>query len=132
MTINQKKRELKEGKSKKTKCPALTKCPQKKGICLKIYITPPKKPNSAKRKVTRVRLTNRYSILCYIPGIGHNLVKFHSVLIRGGRVPDLPGVKYRVIRGKLDASRLDYISKKRSKYGAKKRRMGHGQKKTFF
>ena len=104
----------------KTSAPALTGCPQRRGVCTRVYTTTPKKPNSALRKVARVRLTNGYEVTAYIPGEGHNLQEHSIVLIRGGRVKDLPGVRYHIIRGTLDASGVNDRRKSRSKYGAKK------------
>lgn len=103
----------------KTKSPALKACPQRRGVCTRVYTTTPKKPNSAIRKVVRVRLTSGFEITASIPGIGHNLQEHSAVLIRGGRVKDLPGVRYRIIRGKLDTSGVKGRSKSRSKYGVK-------------
>ena len=123
-TINQlflkKQKRLK--KQKLNKSPALKKCPQRKGICLKVYTRTPKKPNSALRKVAKVRLTSKYTVISYIPGIGHNLQEHSIVLIRGGRVQDLPGVKYHIIRGKYDLLGLLKRKTSRSKYGTKLRR----------
>jgi small subunit ribosomal protein S12 len=102
------------------KNPALTKCPQKKGVCLKVYTKTPKKPNSAIRKVANVRLTNKSKIIAYIPGIGHNLQEHSVVLVRGGRVQDLPGIKYHLIRGKYDLSSIKERKQSRSKYGTKR------------
>ena len=104
----------------KTKSPALKSCPQRRGVCTRVYTTTPKKPNSAMRKVARVRLTNGFEVTSYIPGIGHNLQEHSVVLIRGGRVKDLPGVRYHIIRGALDATGVDGRKQSRSKYGAKK------------
>jgi small subunit ribosomal protein S12 len=104
----------------KNKAPALDSCPQKRGVCTRVYTTTPKKPNSALRKVARVRLTNNMEVTAYIPGEGHNLQEHSIVLIRGGRVKDLPGVRYHIIRGTLDASGVEERKKGRSKYGAKK------------
>ena len=104
---------------KKTKSPALKSCPQRRGVCTRVYTTTPKKPNSAIRKVVRVRLTSGFEITASIPGIGHNLQEHSVVLIRGGRVKDLPGVRYRIIRGTLDTSGVKGRSKSRSKYGVK-------------
>ena len=104
---------------KKTKSPALKECPQRRGVCTRVYTTTPKKPNSAIRKVVRVRLTSGFEITASIPGIGHNLQEHSAVLVRGGRVKDLPGVRYRVIRGTLDTSGVKERSKSRSKYGVK-------------
>jgi len=105
---------------KKTKSPALTNCPQKRGVCTRVYTTTPKKPNSALRKVARVRLTNGIEVTSYIPGVGHNLQEHSIVLIRGGRVKDLPGVRYHIIRGTLDSAGVADRRRGRSKYGAKK------------
>lgn len=104
---------------KKTKSPALKECPQRRGVCTRVYTTTPKKPNSAIRKVVRVRLTSGFEITASIPGIGHNLQEHSAVLVRGGRVKDLPGVRYRVIRGTLDTSGVKERFKSRSKYGVK-------------
>jgi len=104
----------------KTKSPALTNCPQRRGVCVRVYTTSPKKPNSALRKVARVRLTNGFEVTSYIPGIGHNLQEHSVVLIRGGRVKDLPGVRYHIIRGTLDTAGVANRAQARSKYGAKK------------
>lgn len=104
---------------KKTKSPALKGCPQRRGVCIRVYTTTPKKPNSAIRKVVRVRLTSGFEITASIPGIGHNLQEHSSVLIRGGRVKDLPGVRYKIIRGTLDTSGVKGRAKSRSKYGVK-------------
>ena len=104
---------------KKTKSPALKRCPQRRGVCTRVYTTTPKKPNSAIRKVVRVRLTSGFEITASIPGIGHNLQEHSSVLIRGGRVKDLPGVRYNIIRGTLDTSGVKGRAKSRSKYGVK-------------
>lgn len=124
-TINQlflqKQKRLK--KKKKIKSPALKNCPQKKGICLKVYTKTPKKPNSALRKVAKVRLTNKDTIITYIPGIGHTLQEHSIVLVRGGRVQDLPGVKYHLIRGKYDLLGILKRTTSRSKYGTKLRRL---------
>nr|WEM32154.1 ribosomal protein S12 [Ostreobium sp. TRHA14-720] len=104
---------------KKTKSPALKACPQRRGVCTRVYTTTPKKPNSAIRKVVRVRLTSGFEITASIPGIGHNLQEHSAVLIRGGRVKDLPGVRYRIIRGTLDTAGVKGRVKSRSKYGVK-------------
>ncbi|MCC6264278.1 MAG: 30S ribosomal protein S12 [Bryobacterales bacterium] len=104
----------------KTKSPALQSCPQRRGVCTRVYTTTPKKPNSALRKVARVRLTNQIEVTSYIPGIGHNLQEHSIVLIRGGRVKDLPGVRYHIIRGTLDTAGVANRKQSRSKYGAKK------------
>jgi small subunit ribosomal protein S12 len=105
---------------KKTKSPALASCPQRRGVCTRVYTTTPKKPNSALRKVARVRLTNGFEVTSYIPGVGHNLQEHSVVLIRGGRVKDLPGVRYHIIRGTLDCEGVKGRGQSRSKYGAKK------------
>lgn len=118
-TINQLIRKKKNNIKKKIKSPALIKCPQKKGVCLKVYTKTPKKPNSALRKVAKVKLTNKYTIICYIPGIKHNLQEHSIVLVRGGRVKDLPGVKYHLIRGKYDLLGILERKTSRSKYGTK-------------
>jgi small subunit ribosomal protein S12 len=107
-------------KKYKSKAPALEACPQKRGVCVRVFTTTPKKPNSALRKVARVRLTNNVEVTAYIPGIGHNLQEHSIVLIRGGRVKDLPGVRYHIIRGTLDAEGVQNRFKGRSRYGAKK------------
>jgi small subunit ribosomal protein S12 len=104
----------------KTKSPALANCPQKRGVCTRVYTTTPKKPNSALRKVARIRLTNGFEVTSYIPGVGHNLQEHSVVLIRGGRVKDLPGVRYHIIRGTLDTAGVKGRAQSRSKYGAKK------------
>jgi len=105
---------------KKTKSRALGQCPQKRGVCTRVYTTTPKKPNSALRKVARVRLTNGIEITAYIPGVGHNLQEHAVVLVRGGRVKDLPGVRYHIIRGTLDSAGVENRKQSRSKYGAKR------------
>ncbi len=104
----------------KTKSPALSKCPQKRGVCTRVYTTTPKKPNSALRKVARIRLTNKMEVTAYIPGVGHNLQEHSIVLIRGGRVKDLPGVRYHIVRGALDTLGVADRRQSMSKYGAKK------------
>ena len=119
-TINQLVRKSREKVSKRNKVPALKSCPQKRGVCLRVYTTTPKKPNSALRKVARVKLTNGQEVTAYIPGEGHNLQEHSVVLIRGGRVKDLPGVRYHVIRGTLDTQGLEKRRQRRSKYGAKR------------
>jgi small subunit ribosomal protein S12 len=119
-TINQLVREGRKGIKSKTSAPALTGSPQKRGVCIRVYTTTPKKPNSALRKVARVRLTNGIEVTTYIPGIGHNLQEHSVVLIRGGRVKDLPGVRYHIIRGTLDSVGVQDRKQSRSKYGAKK------------
>jgi small subunit ribosomal protein S12 len=107
-------------KPTRNKVPALEACPQKRGVCTRVYTTTPKKPNSALRKVARVRLTNGYEVTSYIPGEGHNLQEHSVVMIRGGRVKDLPGVRYHIIRGTLDTQGVDDRRQRRSKYGAKR------------
>ncbi|MDY6844143.1 MAG: 30S ribosomal protein S12 [Thermodesulfobacteriota bacterium] len=119
-TINQLVREKRKKVKEKTKVPALKGCPQKRGVCLRVYTTTPKKPNSALRKVARVRLTSGVEVTTYIPGIGHNLQEHSVVLIRGGRVKDLPGVRYHIIRGTLDTMGVVDRRKSRSLYGSKK------------
>ena len=119
-TINQLVRKERERMIEKTKSPALTNCPQKRGVCTRVYTTTPKKPNSALRKVARVRLTNGFEVTSYIPGVGHNLQEHSVVLIRGGRVKDLPGVRYHIVRGTLDAAGVKDRAQSRSKYGAKR------------
>jgi small subunit ribosomal protein S12 len=118
-TINQLVRKGRERALKRTKTPALRGSPQKRGVCTRVYTTTPKKPNSALRKVARVRLVNGMEVTSYIPGVGHNLQEHSVVLVRGGRVKDLPGVRYKVIRAALDASGVADRRKARSKYGAK-------------
>ena len=117
-TINQLIRSERKDSVKHKKTPALLSCPQRRGVCTRVYTTTPKKPNSALRKVARVRLTNGYEVTAYIPGEGHNLQEHSVVLIRGGRVKDLPGVRYHIIRGTLDTSGVTDRRKSRSKYGA--------------
>ncbi len=119
-TINQLVRKGRLKNKRKTASPALDRCPQKRGVCVRVYTTTPKKPNSALRKVARVRLTNGMEVTSYIPGIGHNLQEHSVVLIRGGRVKDLPGVRYHIIRGTLDAMGVQDRKQARSKYGAKR------------
>ncbi len=119
-TIHQLVREARRGVKSKTSAPALTGSPQKRGVCIRVYTTTPKKPNSALRKVARVRLTNGIEVTTYIPGVGHNLQEHSVVLIRGGRVKDLPGVRYHIIRGTLDSVGVQDRKQSRSKYGAKK------------
>jgi len=123
-TINQLVRKGREAIVGKNKAPALQSCPQRRGVCTRVYTTTPKKPNSALRKVARVRLTNNIEVTAYIPGEGHNLQEHSIVLIRGGRVKDLPGVRYHIIRGTLDASGVEDRKQARSKYGAKKPKAG--------
>jgi len=108
----------------KTKSPALKECPQRRGVCTRVYTTTPKKPNSALRKVARVKLTNGIEVTSYIPGVGHNLQEHSVVLIRGGRVKDLPGVRYHIVRGTLDANGVKGRMQSRSKYGAKRPKPG--------
>ena len=119
-TINQLVRKGRKQAASKTSSPALQRSPQKRGVCTRVYTSTPKKPNSALRKVARVRLTNGVEVTTYIPGIGHNLQEHSIVLIRGGRVKDLPGVRYHVIRGTLDSAGVDGRKQGRSKYGAKR------------
>jgi small subunit ribosomal protein S12 len=119
-TINQLVRKGRSTKKEKSKSPALGGCPQKRGVCIRVFTTTPKKPNSALRKVARVRLTNNMEVTAYIPGIGHNLQEHSVVLIRGGRVKDLPGVRYHIIRGALDAEGVQNRMQGRSLYGAKR------------
>ncbi len=119
-TIQQLVRSERKKYEKKTKSPALKGCPQRRGVCTRVYTTTPKKPNSALRKVARVRLTSGFEVTAYIPGIGHNIQEHSVVLIRGGRVKDLPGVRYHVVRGTLDSAGVKDRNKSRSKYGTKK------------
>jgi len=119
-TINQLVRKGRKRMRRKSTAPALKGCPQKRGVCTRVYATTPKKPNSALRKVARVRLTNGMEVTSYIPGEGHNLQEHNSVLIRGGRVKDLPGVRYHIIRGTLDSQGVNDRRQGRSKYGAKR------------
>ncbi len=119
-TINQLVRKGREQQRKKKTTPALQSCPQKRGVCIRVYTTTPKKPNSALRKVARVRLTNGIEVTSYIPGEGHNLQEHSVVLIRGGRVKDLPGVRYHIVRGTLDAVGVQDRRQSRSKYGTKR------------
>jgi small subunit ribosomal protein S12 len=119
-TINQLVRSRRIKKHAKSKSPALVGCPQKRGVCTRVYTQTPKKPNSALRKVARVRLTTGMEVTSYIPGVGHNLQEHSVVLIRGGRVKDLPGVRYHIIRGKLEAHGVADRRQSRSKYGAKR------------
>ena len=119
-TINQLVRNGRKKMTKRTNTPAMKACPQKRGVCVRVYTTTPKKPNSALRKVARVRLTNGMEVTSYIPGIGHNLQEHSVVLIRGGRVKDLPGVRYHIIRGTLDTLGVNDRRQGRSKYGAKR------------
>jgi len=119
-TINQLVRSARSKQMKRNKVPALESCPQKRGVCTRVYTTTPKKPNSALRKVARVKLTNGFEVTSYIPGEGHNLQEHSVVLIRGGRVKDLPGVRYHVLRGILDTEGVKNRKQRRSKYGAKR------------
>lgn len=119
-TINQLVRNRRVKKENRTKSPALKACPQKRGVCTRVYTTTPKKPNSALRKVARIRLTTGMEVTSYIPGVGHNLQEHSVVLIRGGRVKDLPGVRYHIVRGKLETHGVQNRKKSRSKYGTKR------------
>ncbi|MCK5406628.1 MAG: 30S ribosomal protein S12 [Candidatus Krumholzibacteria bacterium] len=119
-TINQLVRKGRKVQKTKAKTPAMQACPQKRGVCTRVYTATPKKPNSAMRKIARVRLTNGFEVTAYIPGEGHNLQEHSIVLIRGGRVKDLPGVRYHIIRGTLDTSGVTERRQGRSKYGAKR------------
>ena len=120
VTINQLCKKKRKKKKKINKTPALKACPQKKGICLKVFTRTPKKPNSAIRKLVKLKLTNQSVVMAYIPGEGHNLQEYSTVIIRGGRVKDLPGIKYHLVRGKLDLQGLKSRKTSRSKYGTKK------------
>ena len=119
-TVNQLVRKGRTFKGYKSKSPALDRCPQKRGVCIRVFTTTPKKPNSAMRKVARVRLSNNVEVTGYIPGVGHNLQEHSIVLVRGGRVKDLPGVRYHLIRGTLDSEGVQNRMQGRSRYGAKK------------
>jgi small subunit ribosomal protein S12 len=119
-TIAQLVRHGRKQLERKTKSPALKNCPQKRGVCIRVYTTTPKKPNSALRKVARLRLTNGFEVTAYIPGVGHNLQEHSIVVIRGGRVKDLPGVRYHIVRGTLDSAGVADRRRGRSKYGAKR------------
>ena len=119
-TINQLIRNGRKRQVKKTKVPAMESCPQKRGVCTRVYTTTPKKPNSALRKVARIRLTNGFEVTSYIPGEGHNLQEHSVVMIRGGRVKDLPGIRYHIVRGTLDTQGVNDRKQRRSKYGAKR------------
>jgi small subunit ribosomal protein S12 len=123
-TINQLVRKGRQDKVSKNKSPALENCPQRRGVCLQVYTRTPKKPNSALRKVAKVRLTNGHEVIAYIGGEGHNLQEHSIVLIRGGRVKDLPGVRYHVVRGSLDTLGVEGRAQSRSKYGTKRPRKG--------
>lgn len=118
-TINQLVRMGRKKITNKTKCPAMNSCPQKRGVCTRVWTITPKKPNSALRKVARIRLTTGIEVTAYIPGVGHNLQEHSIVLIRGGRVKDLPGIRYHIIRGVLDTAGVEGRKQSRSKYGAK-------------
>lgn len=119
-TINQLVRHRRTKSPAKTSAPALKNCPQKRGVCTRVYTVTPKKPNSALRKVARVRLSNKMEVISYIPGVGHNLQEHSIVLIRGGRVKDLPGVRYHIVRGTLDTQGVAGRNRSRSKYGTKR------------
>lgn len=123
-TINQLVKHGRKPKIKKSKSPALDSCPQKRGVCIRVYTTTPKKPNSALRKVSKVRLSNGREVIAYIPGEGHNLQEHSVVIVRGGRVKDLPGVKYHVVRGKFDCAGVEGRKQSRSKYGTKRTKKG--------
>jgi len=118
-TINQLVKNARKKKSYKSKAPALRRCPVRRGVCVRVYTTTPKKPNSALRKVARVRLTSGVEVTAYIPGVGHNLQEHSVVLVRGGRVKDLPGVRYHIVRGTLDTQGVEGRKQSRSRYGAK-------------
>ncbi len=124
MRIGQLVRKARQQKLKKSAVPALQRCPQKRGVCTRVYTTTPKKPNSALRKVARVRLTNRQEVTAYIPGEGHNLQEHSVIVIRGGRVKDLPGVRYHIVRGSLDTAGVNDRKQGRSKYGTKRAKGG--------
>ena len=128
-TINQLVRKGRQSKVTKTSIPALKGTPQRRGVCTRVYTTTPKKPNSALRKVARVRLSSGTEVTAYIPGEGHNLQEHSIVLVRGGRVKDLPGVRYHIVRGTLDAAGVSGRNRSRSKYGTKKPKAGTGGKK---
>ena len=123
-TIQQLVRKGRTSKARKSKTPALKGSPQRRGVCTRVYTTTPKKPNSALRKVARVRLSSQIEVTAYIPGVGHNLQEHSIVLVRGGRVKDLPGVRYHIVRGSLDASGVNGRNQSRSKYGTKKPKAG--------
>jgi small subunit ribosomal protein S12 len=129
-TIQQLVRKGRERQTKKSKSPALDACPQKRGVCTRVYTTTPKKPNSALRKVAKVKLTNSIEVIAYIPGEGHNLQEHSIVLIRGGRVKDLPGVRYHIVRGSQDTAGVNGRKKSRSKYGAKRPKPGQAAAPT--
>ena len=128
-TIQQLVRKGRISRIDKSKAPALDSCPQRRGVCTRVYTATPKKPNSAMRKVARVRLTNQKEVNAYIPGEGHNLQEHSIVLVRGGRVKDLPGVRYHVVRGALDTAGVDGRNQRRSKYGSKKKKAAAAKKK---
>jgi len=119
-TINQLVRKGRKKVEWKSQSPAMKSCPQRRGVCTRVYTVTPKKPNSAIRKVAKVRLTSGFEVICYIPGMGHNLQEHSVVLVRGGRVKDLPGVRYHIVRGRLDAHGVDKRRQSRSLYGAKR------------
>ena len=123
-TVNQLVKYGRAKESHRTKSPALQACPQRRGVCTRVYTTTPKKPNSALRKVARVKLTSKVEVTAYIPGVGHNLQEYSIVLVRGGRVKDLPGVRYHIIRGALDASGVENRKQGRSLYGVKRPKAG--------
>lgn len=123
-TVNQLVKYGRAKESHRTKSPALQACPQRRGVCTRVYTTTPKKPNSALRKVARVKLTSKVEVTAYIPGVGHNLQEHSIVLVRGGRVKDLPGVRYHIIRGALDASGVENRKQGRSLYGVKRPKAG--------
>lgn len=129
MRIGQLVRKPRKQKIKKSAVPALQRCPQKRGVCTRVYTTTPKKPNSALRKVARVRLTNGHEVTAYIPGEGHNLQEHSVITIRGGRVKDLPGVRYHIVRGSLDTAGVNDRKQSRSKYGTKKSKEKDAKKK---
>ena len=129
-TINQIIKQGREPKVYRSKSPALKNCPQRRGVCTRVYTTTPKKPNSAIRKVAKVRLTSGFEVICYIPGEGHNLQEHSVVLVRGGRVKDLPGVRYHIVRGALDAQGVAKRRQSRSLYGAKKPKGGAAAAET--
>lgn len=129
-TIQQLVRKGRTKIEKKSKSIALDSCPQRRGVCTRVYTTTPKKPNSAMRKVAKVRLTNKIEVIAYIPGEGHNLQEHSIVLVRGGRVKDLPGVRYHIVRGALDTSGVDARRQRRSKYGAKRPKPGQAAAAT--
>ena len=127
-TVNQLIRKPRQDKPSRNKVPALKGCPQRRGVCTRVYTTTPKKPNSALRKVARVRLPSQIEVTAYIPGVGHNLQEHSIVLVRGGRVKDLPGVRYHIVRGTLDASGVNGRNQSRSKYGTKRPKKGAAAK----